>query len=1252
MKVPFILFLLVTGLSPVLVAQPVITEVMPKPVSADGEFVELFNLSTTDSFDISGLKLKDNLTLTSLVHVSGPKKLPPAGFAIILDRDYFESGSSGQYNDLLPPGIPVYKTSNASIGNGLGNTTDQLALLSSNGKDTLSFLSWTLPANFPSGFSIEKRNVAGPKSDGYPSKNWSQSVWPYGSPGLANEVPFIPLSDLALKLIGVTPEKPWFGDSVRVHLRVINAGLFNLVWMKTKILELDEGNNLISEQESGASPPGSGDSLSFTISVFPGSLHSHFLFRLITTGDEIPRNDTVSVIINVQTGLPGDVELISVKPDTSFIQTGSQTNFVVRLMSHDCESGTLSLSGKVFEWNQNGWIEIESLPVQAVEPFIGGKKVLLPIPTGKPGRFKANISIQATADPNPANDTLSVQYSVFYPVSDSALSLSELMPNPEGTDGFNEFIELVNPLLNKTADLTRLKLVISGKTELRIQGRNQFINPGERVLVHHPLYYTQTIKLYDGIEDTLSSIPAVTSLSLVMKNTNERVALVSFAGDTLDSFSWISDPGNGVSWEKMVPEKNKNLKNWGKSMEHHGTPGWQNSLFPPENKIRTSIRLLAGNLKTGNQVKILMKVENLGRQPVNSGTLTLFSFVPGQNREQLFSTFFPAGTKIDFGDSVVAETEFRLDQPGKTKLVAGFETAGINWTSDTLSLQIPFEAGSLLINEFLPVGDQTSEFIELFNPTDFPVSLDGWQISNSSSTGKVTLHGSEMMIKPRGYGVLVRDTTGFSTLLQSGKVWWIKTLPAMKDTGDVIKLVAPGGIKSDSLTYRNAWGGGLIKDYSLEKTGKLLPSASSENWMTSWERKGTPGKQNSRTSFQNNVALLQLDRVVLRPGETRTVFFEVQNRGKLAATRPSLTVWPDANRDFLPDSDEPLVVSKKGSELFEYGEILEIPVTGSYKWTEMGQIMVQISPPEDENPDDNQRSIEVKSSVNREVIQISEIMFDPLQNANDGKPDHSEYVEVLNPGTEPVSLENWTISDQPTETGKQNAVVIKSSFTIYPGEYAVLAADSGFFNQFPGLSGNAGVCVLNVSSLNLNADQDAVIIRDQWGSVVDSVFYSAKWHSKEFASTKDISLERRDLKVNTNDPLNWSSSVNPAGGTPGFANSIKLPESVGSKSSVWITPNPFSPDGDGRDDVCELHYRFSEPVSSASVTIYDRLGRKIKDLKPWSVTAPEGVIFWDGKKEDGQIAPIGPYIFLTEFMNPAGGKIHEGKTVVILAKKM
>jgi len=124
----------------------------------------------------------------------------------------------------------------------------------------------------------------------------------------------------------------------------------------------------------------------------------------------------------------------------------------------------------------------------------------------------------------------------------------------------------------------------------------------------------------------------------------------------------------------------------------------------------------------------------------------------------------------------------------------------------------------------------------------------------------------------------------------------------------------------------------------------------------------------------------------------------------------------------------------------------------------------------------------------------------------------------------------------------------------------------------------------------LNNDADMVVVTNASGQPVDSLFYSHRW-----GGDKGISLERINPYLSSSDLTNWSSRVLLRGSTPGEENSIYAPL-LPAKGSLSIHPNPFSPDGDGRDDRAIISYRL--PVETALVTlrVYDLQGRKVATL--------------------------------------------------------
>ncbi len=124
-----------------------------------------------------------------------------------------------------------------------------------------------------------------------------------------------------------------------------------------------------------------------------------------------------------------------------------------------------------------------------------------------------------------------------------------------------------------------------------------------------------------------------------------------------------------------------------------------------------------------------------------------------------------------------------------------------------------------------------------------------------------------------------------------------------------------------------------------------------------------------------------------------------------------------------------------------------------------------------------------------------------------------------------------------------------------------------------------------------------------------------------------------------------------AGGTPGRANSIYT-TSLPSNASLAMTPNPFSPDGDGFEDFCSIRYNLPQTTALIRVTIFDIKGRLIRTLANGELTGPKGELIWDGFDDGRQRARIGPYIVFLEAIDSQGGTIATAKAVAVVATKL
>ncbi len=224
------------------------------------------------------------------------------------------------------------------------------------------------------------------------------------------------------------------------------------------------------------------------------------------------------------------------------------------------------------------------------------------------------------------------------------------------------------------------------------------------------------------------------------------------------------------------------------------------------------------------------------------------------------------------------------------------------------------------------------------------------------------------------------------------------------------------------------------------------------------------------------------------------------------------------------------------------------------------------------------------------------------------------------------------------------------SFTIPPHSYFILASDSTILTRF-NLFDYPHLTIVGASSLGLVNTGELILLKDVKGNIIDSVWYSDKWHNKNITITKGKSLERINPLLSGNDPMNWSTSVDYSGGTPGKVNSI-FAENLNKEKNISVSPNPFSPDNDGFEDFTIINYNLTQATAQVRVKIFDNKGRLLRTLLNNAPSGQSGSIIFDGLNDDGQVLRIGIYIVFLEAMNDNAGIVETIKTVVVVARKL
>jgi len=277
---------------------------------------------------------------------------------------------------------------------------------------------------------------------------------------------------------------------------------------------------------------------------------------------------------------------------------------------------------------------------------------------------------------------------------------------------------------------------------------------------------------------------------------------------------------------------------------------------------------------------------------------------------------------------------------------------------------------------------------------------------------------------------------------------------------------------------------------------------------------------------------------------------------------------------------------------------------------------------------------------NRNDLVINEIMFDPLTFS-------CEYFELYNNSGKYLNLSGWKATAGSSILNLFN----NCNFYLQPGAYLVFASDTTLYNRFGNLrSVDSTRRVIFNSSLGLSNSGSMIKISDVLNNTIDSVYYSPKWHNSNIPDTKGFSLERINLGLPTTLPNNWSSCAFPLGGTPGQKNSIFIQNNK--ESSLSVSPNPFSPDGDGWEDFTIIKYKLKATTSQIRVKIFDVKGRIVRSLSNNQFSNSESQIIFDGKDDGGQKLRIGIYIVFLEAVDDRGGTYEQVKTTLVVAAKL
>jgi methionine-rich copper-binding protein CopC len=250
--------------------------------------------------------------------------------------------------------------------------------------------------------------------------------------------------------------------------------------------------------------------------------------------------------------------------------------------------------------------------------------------------------------------------------------------------------------------------------------------------------------------------------------------------------------------------------------------------------------------------------------------------------------------------------------------------------------------------------------------------------------------------------------------------------------------------------------------------------------------------------------------------------------------------------------------------------------------------------------DDTTWNFATAASTAAPSVIITEIMYNPA-GSGDGSSPFSEWVEIVNTGSEAADISGWVLDDE--DAGTWGAFAVGT--ILNPGQVAVIFdtlivdGDASAFRAAWSIPAEALVLGVTWGSLANGATDtnEVLVLRNGSGEIVDTANYEAGTNDWP-ASTNGLSIYVTSLGVDNNIGANWALS---ALGVNGGRNPVSLFDTgnVGSPGTVpgvtdntppELSANPFTP-ADNLTGVSVdtlLVINFTEPVQAGTGNIVIR----------------------------------------------------------------
>ena len=331
-------------------------------------------------------------------------------------------------------------------------------------------------------------------------------------------------------------------------------------------------------------------------------------------------------------------------------------------------------------------------------------------------------------------------------------------------------------------------------------------------------------------------------------------------------------------------------------------------------------------------------------------------------------------------------------------------------------------------------------------------------------------------------------------------------------------------------------------------------------------------------------------------------------------------------------SDDKTVITLLFDTDFERGKLYTLQTSGLTDVA--GNRLIQLS-----------RTTGITEQVGINDLIINEIMFD--------SPDSSaEYLEIYNRSEKLLDVSGVVFTTRKTDGTLNTGNNIPDQTTMLPDSYLALTSDAEKVRAYYACPNGSSILSVDWNALN-NESATVVLANAAKDTIYDELTYNVKWHHSLVKNPKGVALERINPLLPTQSPESWHSAASEVNyGTPGYKNSQY--REIGTEKTekmVWTEPESFSPDNDGVDDVCFIHYKTDAAGYVANAIIMNAVGVRVFQLASNILLSSEGFLTWDGKTDKGTNANVGIYVLYFEMFNSNTGSRKHLKMPIVVSSR-